>query len=132
MKLYAKVVTPDSIVWEGDVENIELPATTGVIGIRPNHAPLNTALGIGIVKLANMGECTYLVVLDGFAIVSNNRVTLLCSSAEDATSIDVSKVQDDLASASLAVSEASTSSESLKASVEVRKAKARLQASSYL
>jgi len=132
MKLFTKLVTPDRIVWEGEVENLEIPATTGVIGIRPNHAPLNTALGIGVVKLDNMGTSTYIVVLDGFAIVANNKVTLLCSIAEDATSIDVSKVQDELANASSAVSQAVTAQEKVEASVEVRKAKVRLRASSYL
>jgi F-type H+-transporting ATPase subunit epsilon len=132
MKLFTKVVTPDRIVWEGEVENLEIPATTGLLGIRPNHAPLNAALGIGIVKLVEMGTYKYLVVLDGFAIVANNRVTLLCSVAEDATAIDVSKVQDELAKASLTASQAVTAQEKVEASVEVRKAKARLRAVSYL
>jgi F-type H+-transporting ATPase subunit epsilon len=132
MKLFTRVVTPDQIVWEGEVDNLEIPATTGILGIRPNHAPLNTALGIGVVKLVEKGDCKYLVVLDGFALVANNRVTLLCSVAEDAMSIDVSKVQDELAQASLVASQASTNQEKVEASIKVRKAKARLRAVSYL
>ena len=46
MKLNLRVMAPNRIVWNSEVEEIILSTNSGKIGILPNHAPLLTALDI--------------------------------------------------------------------------------------
>ena len=41
-------MAPNRIVWNSEVQEIILSTNSGRIGILPNHAPLLTALDIGI------------------------------------------------------------------------------------
>ena len=51
MSLNVRIVTPQKVVWDEAVEMLSLPTTTGEIGILRDHAPLATALGIGVLWL---------------------------------------------------------------------------------
>ena len=41
-------MTPDRIFWNDQAEEIILPTNTGQMGVLTNHAPLITALDIGV------------------------------------------------------------------------------------
>ncbi|MCD9558408.1 hypothetical protein HAX54_015770 [Datura stramonium] len=51
MTLNLSVLTPNRIVWESEVEEIVLSTNSGQIGILPNHAPIATAVDIGILRI---------------------------------------------------------------------------------
>ena len=51
MSLNVRIVTPQKVVWDETVEMLSLPTTTGEIGILKDHAPLATALDIGVMWL---------------------------------------------------------------------------------
>jgi len=128
MSLNVRVITPDKIVWDADVKELILPSSTGQIGILSNHAPLLTALDIGVMRLRNEQNWISIVVMEGFAEVNENKVTILCNGAEEAASIDSTAAQADLEKLTLLVDEATTKKEKIEATLELRKAKARLQA----
>jgi F-type H+-transporting ATPase subunit epsilon len=128
MSLNVRVITPDKIVWDADVKELILPSSTGQIGILSNHAPLLTALDIGVMRLRNEQNWVSIVVMEGFAEVNENKVTILCNGAEEAASIDSTAAQADLEKLTLLVDEATTKKEKIEATLELRKAKARLQA----
>ena len=128
MSLNIRVITPDRIVWDATAEEIILPSSTGQLGILTDHAPLLTALDIGVMRLKNDGNWTSIVLMEGFAEVENNKVTVLCNGAEEANSIDATKAQADLEKMTLLVDEAATKKEKIEATIELRKCKARLQA----
>jgi len=128
MSLNVRVITPDRVVWDANAEELILPSSTGQLGILKEHAPLLTALDIGVVRLKTDGNWTSIVLMEGFAEVENNKVTILCNGAEEATSIDVAKTQAELERITLLVDEAATKKEKIEATLELRKAKARLQA----
>jgi len=88
MSLYVRVITPDKVVYDANAEELILPSSTGQIGILTGHAPLLTALDIGVMRLKAGAEWTSIVLMEGFAEVENNKVTILCNGAEEATSID--------------------------------------------
>ncbi|MEN9520032.1 MAG: synthase subuint epsilon, partial [Cyanobacteriota bacterium] len=51
MALSVKVITPDQTVWDDRVEEAILPSTTGQLGILSGHAPLLTALEVGVLRV---------------------------------------------------------------------------------
>ena len=63
-----------------------------------------------------------------FFFSENNKVTILCNGAEEGKSIDPQTAQQDLEKITLLVDEASTKKEKIEATIELRKAKARLNA----
>jgi F-type H+-transporting ATPase subunit epsilon len=128
MSLNVRVITPDRVVWDASAEELILPSSTGQLGILSEHAPLLTALDIGVVRLKAGGNWTAIVLMEGFAEVENNKVTILCNGAEEAASIDVTKTQADLEKITLLVDQATTKKEKIEATIELRTAKARLQA----
>ena len=128
MSLNVRVITPDKVVWDATVEELILPSSTGQIGILTDHAPLLTALDIGVMRLKSDAGWSSIVVMEGFAEVEDNKVTILCNGTEEGSSIDSSTAQSELERVTLLVDEATTKKEKIEATLELRKAKARLQA----
>ena len=128
MSLNVRVITPDKVVWDAAAEELILPSSTGQIGILSDHAPLLTALDIGVMRLKTGTEWTSIVLMEGFAEVENNKVTVLCNGAEEASTIDAAKAQSDLEKMTSLVEEATTKKEKIEATIELRKCKARIQA----
>ena len=128
MSLNVRVITPDKVVWDAAAEEIILPSSTGQLGILTDHAPLLTALDIGVMRLKNEGNWTSIVLMEGFAEVESNKVTILCNGAEEASSINKAAAQEALERVTLLLDQAETKKEKIEASIELRKSKARLQA----
>jgi F-type H+-transporting ATPase subunit epsilon len=128
MSLNVRVITPDRVVWDAMAEELILPSSTGQIGVLTDHAPLLTALDIGVMRLKSDTGWTSIVLMEGFAEVEENTVTILCNGAEEGSSIDPKTAQEELEKVTLLVDEATTKKEKIEATIELRKAKARLQA----
>ena len=128
MSLNVRVITPDKVVWDADTEELILPSSTGQLGILTDHAPLLTALDIGVMRLKTDTNWTSIVLMEGFAEVEDNKVTILCNGAEEGSKIDLKAAQEELEKVTLLVDEATTKKEKIEATIELRKSKARLQA----
>ena len=128
MSLNVRVITPDKVVWDASAEELILPSSTGQLGILTDHAPLLTALDIGVMRVKAEGNWTSIVLMEGFAEVEDNKITILSNGAEEASSIDASTAQSELEKVTLLVDQAETKKEKIEATLELRKAKARLQA----
>ena len=128
MSLNVRVITPDKVVWDAAAEEIILPSSTGQLGILTDHAPLLTALDIGVMRLKNDGNWTSIVLMEGFAEVEGNKVTILCNGAEEASAINKTTAQEELERVTLLVDQAETKKEKIEATIELRKCKARIQA----
>ena len=128
MSLNVRVITPDQTVWDAPADEVILPSSTGQVGILSDHAPLLTALDIGVMRLKTDGNWASIVLMEGFAEVEDNKVTILCNGAEEGSSIDLKTAQEELERVTLLVDEATTKKEKIEATIELRKSKARLQA----
>lgn len=92
--LRLELVEPQGPVFEGEVQMVVLPATTGELGILPHHAPLVAQLAIGRLRvLTAEGEWLTFAVAEGFAKVQFNKVIVLADAAEEASQIDVERVE---------------------------------------
>lgn len=74
MKL--EIVTPEKIVYTGDVKSITLPGVRGSFSILEHHAPLITILSSGKLSYTTETETVEFEVLGGFVEVNNNKVNV--------------------------------------------------------
>ncbi len=88
-----EVVTPQSKVFSEDVRFVVLPGSEGELGILPEHAPLVSALKIGLVRVHHEGKVLKIAVSGGFAEVRNSRTTVLANAAEREDQIDVERAR---------------------------------------
>lgn len=80
MKL--EIVTPEKIVFSGEVSLVTVPGTKGSFTILENHAPIISSLGKGNITY-KVGENEYHVfTLSGFVEVNNNEVSIAIEAAE--------------------------------------------------
>jgi F-type H+-transporting ATPase subunit epsilon len=128
MSLNVRVITPDRVVWDANADEIILPSSSGQLGILVDHAPLLTALEIGVMRLKAEDKWISIVLMEGFAEVENNKVTILCNGAEEGRTIDRSLAQVELEKVTLLVDQATTKKEKIEATIQLRRSKARLQA----
>ncbi len=84
-----QIATPSEQLFDGDVQAVTLPVTTGEIQVLPGHIPLLTKLVPGPVEvLLPDGRAEYLALTDGFARVTPTHVALLCGVAMYARDVD--------------------------------------------
>jgi F-type H+-transporting ATPase subunit epsilon len=132
MTINIRVITPDRIVCSTTAEEIILPSTTGQLGILDGHAPLITALDIGVLRIKIDQKWTPMILFGGFAEVDQDQITILVNDVEEATSLKLDEVIVALEKATLAVEQAETNREKIEASQNLKKASARVQAATFL
>lgn len=93
MTLTVRVVAPDKTVWDDQAEEVILPSTTGQLGILGGHAPLLTALDVGVMRVRAEKGWTPIALMGGFAEVESDEVTILVNGAERGDSIDRSQAE---------------------------------------
>lgn len=132
MALSVKVITPDQTVWDDQVEEIILPSTTGQLGILSGHAPLLTALEVGVLRVRPNKEWKTIALMGGFAEVEDDEIKILVNGAELGDSIDqdTARSEYDEAEAKFkSVENSEDRQEKIQAENAMKKARARLQAS---
>jgi len=92
-KIQLDVVTPEELVYSDKIDLLEGPAIDGLIGILPKHAPLVTAMKIGIVRIMKDGEETEIAISDGFMEVLPDRINLVVRTAELPDMIDIDRAE---------------------------------------
>nr|ARW68307.1 ATP synthase CF1 subunit epsilon [Chondria sp. (in: red algae)] len=132
MTLQVKVIAPDTIVWDAEAEEIILPSSTGQLGILTGHIPLLTALDIGVMRVKIQKEWKPIILLGGFAEISNNNITILVNGAEEVQEINFDDAKQNLEEATNLVEEAKTNKEKIEAAQLLRKAKAKIQAATII
>jgi len=85
-----EIVTPERLLVSDQATELQIPGTSGYLGVLPGHAPLITELRSGELNYRRPdGSIQRLAIHWGFAEVLPNKVTVLAERAEKATDIDV-------------------------------------------
>ena len=79
------LVSPEKLVFSGEVDQVDVPGAEGDFGVLAGHAPFVATLRPGILTVAAGGRQTKVVVLGGLAEVSAKGLTIL---ADVATSVE--------------------------------------------
>ncbi|ACL61658.1 ATP synthase F1 subunit epsilon [Methylobacterium nodulans] len=76
--LFAQLISPERVVFSGEVRSVLLPGVEGDMTVLPGHAPLVTLLHAGLVFATDAeGTGRRAFVRGGFAEVTGTQVTIL-------------------------------------------------------
>ena len=121
-------MTPNRIVWDSEVKEIILSTNSGQIGILPNHAPIATAVDIGILRICLNDQWITMALMGGFARIGNNEITDLVKDAEKGSDIDPQEAQQTLEIAEANLSKAEGKRQTIEANLALRRARTRVEA----
>jgi F-type H+-transporting ATPase subunit epsilon len=124
-----QIVTPDKLLVNEQVDEVQIPGSEGYFGVLPGHTPLLASLAVGEMWYRKGQEKTYLSLAFGFCEVLPDRVTILAQLAERAEDIDVARAEEARKRAEAQLSQANPE-EYESARVALVKSLARLQVSS--
>jgi F-type H+-transporting ATPase subunit epsilon len=83
-----ELVSPEKLLFSGEVEQVDVPGAEGEFGVLAGHAPMVTTLRPGILTVHGAGGEQKIVVLGGFAEVNAGGLTVLAEVAAAAEEID--------------------------------------------
>ena len=132
MTMNIRVLTPDRVICSTTADEVVLPGLTGQIGVLDGHASLITALDTGLLRIKLDDKWTPIILCGGLAEIDRNRVTVLVNDVEELITLELSEVTTKLETATLAVENAETNKSKLDATIELKKATARVEALNYL
>ena len=127
MTLQVCIMTPDRIFWNDQADEIILPTNTGQMGVLTNHAPLITALDIGVTLIRSNNEWIPVALMGGFALVKQNQVTILVNEAESAKSIEPEQAELAFQEAKLRLEQVEGEKQRVEATFVFKRARARYQ-----
>lgn len=93
-QLHLKVVTPEKLILDEEVSQVNVSTEQGEIGILPNHANLMAKLEPGELVIKKGGKVDRLAVGDGFLQVSDNILTIMTDLATYEADIDERAVEE--------------------------------------
>lgn len=125
MSLQICIMTPDQIFWNTKAEEIILPTNTGQMGILVKHAPLITALDIGVMSIRQNNQWQYIALMNGFASIQKDQIIILVNSAESKETIDFIQAEKDFLDAQKRVNTAIDEKEKVEAVLAFKRARAR-------
>jgi F-type H+-transporting ATPase subunit epsilon len=101
--LHFELVSPERVLFSGEVEAVMLPGTEGDMTVLPGHAPVMTALKTGVVIATNHkdnGE--RVLVRGGFAEVNAAGVTVLAERATPVQDLTAEMIDREILQAEMA------------------------------
>nr|YP_010193457.1 ATP synthase CF1 epsilon subunit [Zostera nigricaulis]QZQ52677.1 ATP synthase CF1 epsilon subunit [Zostera nigricaulis] len=127
MTLNLCVLTPNRIIFNSEVNEIILSTNSGQIGVLPNHAPIATAVDIGLLKICLNDQWLTVALMGGFARIGNNEITILGNDAEMSTDIDPQEAKKALEIAKTNLSKAEGKRQRIEANLALRRARTRVE-----
>jgi len=95
--IHLEVASPDRMVFEGEVSDLQAPAIDGYLGVLPGHAPLITVLGSGVISFVNgEGKKRYLMVQGGLMEILPDRVRAVATHAVWESEVDIERAKQQL------------------------------------
>ena len=100
------LVSPEQLLFSGEVEHVVVPGTEGEFGVLAGHAPLVAILKPGILKILGPNAMRILVT-GGFAEVSPEGLTVLADRAVPVEEVDAASLAGEIEAAERSVAAAS-------------------------
>lgn len=94
MPIQLEIVTPERLVYEDEVDSVNVPGVEGELGILPHHAPLVSTLGYGELRIRKGGAEESFAIVGGFVQVRPDKVVVMAETADLASEIDLERAQE--------------------------------------
>src|SRR5262245_23279575 len=88
-----QIVTPERMLVQEQVDEVEIPGSKGYFGVLPGHTPVLASLAVGEMWYRKGHEKLYLSIAFGFAEVLPDRVTILARLAERGEDINAGRAE---------------------------------------
>ena len=73
-----KILKPEKLVFEGEIQMAQLPGSDGSFGIMNSHAPMVASLGKGKIRvIVEDGNTSFFDINGGVVEVKNNEILVL-------------------------------------------------------
>lgn len=93
-KFKLKIVTPQGIYKETEVDQINLRTTAGQIGILAHHMPLASGIEISAMDCVIDGHHETFAIAGGFVYVNDTETTIIANAIESQEEIDLNRAQE--------------------------------------
>ena len=93
-QLRLKIVTPEKLIFDEEVSQVNVSTEDGQIGILPNHTNLMAKLEPGELVIKKSGKVDTLAIGDGFLQMANNTLTVMTDLAAYEQDIDEKIVEE--------------------------------------
>jgi F-type H+-transporting ATPase subunit epsilon len=87
-----ELVSPERLVFAGEVSQVDVPGEEGEFGVLAGHAPYIATLKPGLLTIYRNGEPQRLVVRGGFAEMGPTGLTVLAEQAVPVAEIDAAMI----------------------------------------
>lgn len=128
--IHFKIITPEKVVFEDDVDAIYAQGTEGSFGVLPNHVPFMSTLAVDTAKIEKNSEVQTFSIIGGAFQFKNNEAIILTEVAEKGSDIDTARAQLAKERAEAQLSSAETQRDIKLANAALARAMARLKAAS--
>ena len=88
-----RIVTPERVFYEGEVEMVEFNTTEGQIGVLPGHIPMTVIVKPGILTITEPDGVKEAALHAGFAEILQDKITILAEIIEWPEEIDESRAE---------------------------------------
>ena len=122
-----RVITPDRVFYENQVQMVEFDTTEGEIGVLPGHIPMTVIIRPGILTITEAGGDKEAALHAGFAEILPDRVTILAEIIEWPDEIDEERATAALERAKERVREKASTTDLARAELALQRAVARIE-----
>jgi F-type H+-transporting ATPase subunit epsilon len=91
-----QLVSPERMLVDEQVDEVQIPGLDGYLGVLPGHAPLLSALKPGVLRYRRGSETRILAVYGGFVEVQPELVRVLADAAEPREEINIELAREEL------------------------------------
>ena len=123
-----KIITHERIVFNGEVDELVVHTTSGMIGVLKDHIPITTSLEIGVAKAKIGDKYKYFAIMGGVLQFKDNNAVILSDVCEDSLDIDVTRANAAKERAEARLAETAAAWDTQRAQAALARALARLQA----
>lgn len=125
--IHLRVITPDRVFFEGDVDMVEFNTTEGEIGVLPGHIPLTVIIKPGILLFQDGEEEKEAALHSGFAEILPDSITILAEIIEWPEEIDEQRAEDALHRAQERIASHKPETDMVRAQAALMRAMARIE-----
>lgn len=122
-----RVITPDRVFYENQVQMVEFDTTEGEIGVLPGHIPMTVIVKPGILTITEPSGDKEAALHAGFAEILPDRVTILAEIIEWPDEIDEERATAALERAKERLREKASTTDLARAELALQRAVARIE-----